>query len=148
MLLLIDCTKYCGLLRRVTKSQFYEASKDYKQAEADCVAGKPPFYPSLIWSDFDGDGQKDYAVRISRGRNAITIAFLKRGAGFKDYMLYTDQEENGVLELSKKGGKYFDHERNRGGVYPNDTITIGYCGVSAIAFIYRNGVFQKVFTSD
>lgn len=64
------------------------ASKPVQDQFTKHQAGHPP---SVMGGDFDGDGQKDYAVQISRTQpdeeEQIVIVFLKRADAFEEFVL-------------------------------------------------------------
>ncbi len=64
--------------------KFYKVDEAYDYSKDMNV----PFRPNFIWGDFDGDGERDYAVQITRvtSSNAerIVIAFLQRGKSSKN----------------------------------------------------------------
>lgn len=124
-----------------------EPSREDRQT---CFDKRSGFQPSIVWGDFNGDRQRDYAVEIIHKQRVILLAFLKQGMTYAEYAINSDPLGGTipVLAISKKGEKYFDHERNRNGIYPFETVTAMYCESSAISFIFRNGGFAKVFVSD
>jgi len=113
-------------------------------------AVRPPLGPAIVWADFDGDGRKDFAVRIIEGDRTLLVALLASNGSFKEVVLddVPGRLTWTLLTVSKKGHKYFDHGTQRGGTFSNDTVQMIFCEKSAVAFIYENGMFRKVFTSD
>lgn len=88
-------------------------------------------FPNLIAGDFDGDGNRDYAVKIATTQNAARvqriIAFLRRGKDFLPHVLDTAPENSiTFLWLAAKGTKGFDHESEKEFVYKNDAVTLGF----------------------
>src|SRR4051812_15426328 len=71
---------------------------------------KFPYAPNLLVGDFDGDGKRDYAVRVQSGGKDVTVAFVDRGTGkFDAFPLSTDEADPFTfLLLYEKGSKDFD----------------------------------------
>jgi len=131
--------------------KFQQIANDERQY---CVAKDSPFLAqtSLVWGDFDGDGQKDYATLIRHGGKTIAIVFLKRGGDYQAFPIFTtdttEERSPDILAVTHKGEKYLDHESGRAGVYSGDTVIVAYCESSAVAYIYSAGTFRRVVVSD
>ena len=113
--------------------------------------------PEMISGDFDGNGRLDYAVLIEHGnifnekrqpigKNIYVVAFLRKGAGFKLYVL--EKGNNEYLALSKKGEKDYSYQTDQNFVYAHDAVFAGIFDKGGSSFIYRNGRFHSVITSD
>ena len=110
-------------------------------------------FPNLILGDFDGDGNRDYAVKIAYTENAARvqriIVFLHRGKDFLPRVLDT-APENPItyLWLAAKGTNGFDHESEKGFVYQNDAISLVFHEKASVSYIYEAGRFRPVITGD
>ena len=92
-----------ALDKRLPGWRFSQVSADVRQFLAERLAGASPH---LIRGDFDGDGRTDYAALIehpdqskSAGGSYVveTLAFLKRGAEYKLYVLEGSKSANPEL---------------------------------------------------
>jgi hypothetical protein len=112
--------------------------------------------PQLIHGDFDGDGRLDYAVLIEHGSatdntgavigpNVYVIAFLEGGSGYR--MRTVTREGGGCLQLMRKGDGDYDYEEQREFTYAHDTIFSGW-GMGGTSYLYENGKFRAIITSD
>ena len=120
----------------------------------------PGARPNLIKGDFDGDRHTDYAVLIEHGNFdkagvafshvAETLAFLKRGAGYRLYILQGSAPANlGLyLNLARKGEEGRDFQTGRKFRYPNDSISVSYFEKAGGTYIFRKGRFRHVIESD
>lgn len=133
-----------------SKYQGWRLAKPSREDTQTCFDKRSGFQPSMVWGDFNGDRQTDYAIQIIHRQQVILLAFLNQGATYTQSAINSGPLDGTipVLAISKKGEKYLDHERNRNGIYPFETVTAVYCEASAISFIFRNGRFVKVFVSD
>jgi hypothetical protein len=133
-----------------SKYQGWRLAEPSREDRQTCFDKRTGFQPSIVWGDFNGDRQRDYAVLITQRRQVILVVFLNQGTTYTEYAVNSDPVGGTipVLGVSKRGEKYFDHERNRNGIYPLETVTATYCESSAVSFIFRNGRFTKVFVSD
>jgi hypothetical protein len=109
------------------------------------------FMPVLVSGDFDGDGRADYAIKINYKRKWHAILFLARGGNYKEYVLLAGEnfpDLDVYFSLNKKGEKGFNFETGKHFIYQNDAVEIGFYGKASIAYVYQDGSFNKVFTSD
>lgn len=116
--------------------------------------------PDLIKGDFDGDGRVDYAAYIlhgpSRNQQLIVAALLREQKRFQLYILRRSPVNMAVesesfivyLRLAKKGTEDYDYETNRKFTYPNDSVFVGYFEKAGDSYIYSQGKFRRVITSD
>lgn len=116
--------------------------------------------PELIKGDFDGDARLDYAVLIVYGRvfNGVgevigkkesVIAFLRRGKGFRSYVLETNPSNpEFYLALAKKGGDGYDFHADKRFKYRSDAIAVAFFEKAGGSYIYKNGRFRYLTTSD
>ena len=101
---------------------------------------------SVVSGNFNGDGKTDYAAMFKKGSSVYVVAFLSRGANYKAHVL-----ESGAaadlgdifLSVGKKGARYSEKQRL---LY--DSPEGGTCEASSYYWIYKNGAFKQVFTSD
>ena len=136
--------------RLSSKYQGWRLAEPSREDRQTCFDKRSGFQPSVVWGDFNGDRQRDYAVQITQRRQVILLVFLNQGMTYTEYAVNSDPLGGTipVLGVSKRGEKYLDHERNRNSIFPFETVTAIYCESSAVSFIFRNGRFTKVFVSD
>lgn len=130
--------------------------KGWKMAEVNKAAAdwikrsKKPFAPNLIKGDFDGNGKTDYAVMIQRENNAqpaiSTVVFLHSAKGYKMFDL--EGGDGDYIVLEKKGTRAFDHDKNKGFAHKYDAVSVGIWEKAATSYIWKNGKFNGVITSD
>lgn len=108
------------------------------------------FLPVLVSGDFDGDGRNDYGIKINFKGKWHAIVFLARGGDYKEYILAggTGPGLDVYLSLYKKGEKGFNFETDKYFFFKNDAIEVGFFEKASIAYVYKDGGFDKVFTSD
>lgn len=137
--------------------QSYPGWTIQRQVSADdavCFDTRSGFPPYMVWGDLNGDGRRDLAVKFRQGGLDHIVAFLSEGRTFRAVSVATVKITgqgavgDSLLTLEPKGAKYFDHEKETGGVYPFATLTLVFCEKSSLAYIYENGKFRKVFVSD
>ncbi len=64
------------------------------------------YRPNMLTADFDGDGKKDYAMRIHSAGKDITLALLDRGSRYESHVLSTDTPDPFTfLLLYEKGAR-------------------------------------------
>jgi hypothetical protein len=129
-------------------------------SEDDCQSvksrGGKDAFAQLIQGDFDGDGRLDYAVLIElesgtddRGlvsRPAVYIvAFLARRNEYR--MRMVTHEGGDCLQLFRKGEGDYDYEAQREFTYPLETVFSGM-GMGGSSYLYENGKFRAIITSD
>jgi hypothetical protein len=113
-------------------------------------------FPQLIQGDFDGDGRLDYAVLIEeesgtddRGLvnrpDVYIVAFLAKRNEYR--MRIVTHEGGGCLQLMRKGDRDYDYEAQREFTYVHDTIFSGM-GMGGTSYLYENGKFRAIITSD
>ena len=120
----------------------------------------PSARPNLISGDFDGNGKTDYAVLIEHtnfdktGKAFThvveTLAFLRKGRGYKLYVLRESQPADleFYLTLARKGEEGSDFRTEKKYRYPNDSISISYFEKAGGTYIYDRGKFRYVLESD
>jgi hypothetical protein len=128
-------------------------------SDDDCQSvktwGGKEAYAQLTQGDFDGDGRLDYAVLIEYGsitdrgivvgpRTYIVVFFLEHD-GYK--MNVVTREGGGCLQLMHKGEPDYDYEAQREFTYKYDTIMSGE-GMGGTSYLYENGKFRAIITSD
>ena len=129
-------------------------------SEEDCQIvkenGGPDAHPELIKGDFNDDGLADYAVLIEQDAEANDrgvmrpliiriVAFFRNRDGYR--MQEVTGEGGGCLQLMPKGGRDFDYEAQRDFTYQHETIFSGF-GMGGTSYLYENGKFRAIITSD
>jgi hypothetical protein len=62
-------------------------------------------------------------------------------------MKVVTREGGGCLQLMREGEPDFDYEAQREFIYLHDTIMSGF-GMGGISYLYENGKFRAIITSD
>ena len=111
------------------------------------------FRPHLIWGDFNGDWKKDYAVQITipskPAKKRFVIAYIRDVEDFDEYILdYGSVSPDAYLYLFKKGESDYDYEAQERFYYPYDAIGVIHFGKSGVSYIFEDGKFRKVVSSD
>ncbi len=133
--------------------RFPEVSDEIRDFLKKNVA--PDARPEFIEGDFNGDGKLDCAVLIEQGAvpnesgetigyNVYIAAFMKRNAGYKLYVM----GGNEYVTLVKKGDKDYDYETGKTFTYDNDAIFTGIFEKAGTSYIFENGKFRAIITSD
>lgn len=110
----------------------------------------------LISGDFDGNGLSDYAALIEHRKvhdnsagvdepSVALVVFLRTAAGYK--MNAIDPDGN-YLALMKGGEWDYDYETQQYFTYPHDAIFTGVFEKGGSSYIYENGRFRSIITSD
>lgn len=114
---------------------------------------------NLIAGDFDGNGKTDYAAYVVSGKEgrkvAYVVALLQEAKQIKLHVLDTikGEDDNSLtrgtsISLVNKGATGYDHETEKNFRYRNDAIFFGYFEKGGSSYLYRNGRFIAVVTSD
>ena len=77
----------------------WKLSPSRKDCNADVNLG-------FVTGDFNGDANRDYAVKFSSGQKGYILAFLKLRNGFKPFVLHiytADEARTSTLSVWKKG---------------------------------------------
>lgn len=118
----------------------------------------PNARPEIIIGDFDGNGQSDYAMLIEYGvilngngetigKNSYIVAFLKREDIYDFYMV--NFEGGGeYITLIRRGGRDYDYETDGQFTYENDAIFAGIFEKAGVSYVYEEGRFRAIVTSD
>lgn len=129
-------------------------------SDDDCQSvkswGGKDAFAQLIHGDFDGDGRLDQAVLIEEGSDTddrglvyrpdvYIVAFLARRNEYR--MRIVTYEGGGSLQLMRKGEGDYDYEEQREFTYQRDAIFSGM-GMGGTSYLYENGKFRAVITSD
>lgn len=132
------------------KFKGWKMAKVNKEVADWLKKSKLPFAPNLIKGDFDGDAKTDFAVLIQQTVDSqpmnSTIVFMKSAKSYKIFSL--KGSDGDYLVFEKKGNKAFDHEKNKGFVYKTDAVTVGIWEKAATSYIWKNGKFVGIVTSD
>ena len=111
---------------------------------------------AVVSGDFDGNKKTDYAVMFKKGRSVYIVAFLANGADYKAVVLESGSAsdmKNSFLTIARKGQSYagiINEDLDRGPTQrlKTDAIVSGGCESSEYLYIYSNGRFKQVFTTD
>ena len=112
--------------------------------------------PDLINGDFDGNSQTDFAVLIEgktrspKGasiemRKARLVVFLTKAAGFQIKVL---DPEGAYLVLMKRGDWDYSYETDQYFTYQSDAIFAGIFEKGGTSYVYQQGRFRSIITSD
>jgi hypothetical protein len=108
------------------------------------------FLPNWVTGDFDGNGRVDYGMKIvARGKFYI-IECLSKKDGLENHLLVSGRgpAPEVYLALYKKGDQAFDFEKEQSFTLMKDSLEVGYFGKASVVYIYDNGKFREIFTSD
>ena len=141
--------------RRFPGWRFAQVSAEIRRAMKEYTS--PDSQLNLVRGDFDGDGRTDYALLIEHGnifngagvnigRNNHIVAFLKRGAGYRAYLV--DSNAGNYLLLWRKGDKGFSYETQKNFVFAKDAIEAVIFEKAGTYYIYEKGKFRRVTTGD
>lgn len=110
---------------------------------------------NLVRGDFDGNGLEDYATLVEHGKiydqgrevgsNAYVVVGMRRERGYKLHVLEAEGE---YLELMRKGEKDYDFEKQTSFTYENDAIFAGIFEKAGSSYVFKNGKFHVILTSD
>lgn len=109
---------------------------------------------SVVKGDLDGNGKTDFAVMFKTRKDGYIIAFLANGSGYKPVVAHQGYvSDGGFLVLAKKGEPYAeiiseDGERAPTRKLKTDALASGGCESSETLYIYANGKFSQVATSE
>ncbi len=73
----------------------------------------PDVNPGFVMGKFDNDRFSDYAVKFTRGDHGFIVAFLRRGRGFKPFVLHNydaDEATNSSIGVLRKGEVFENSE--------------------------------------
>lgn len=112
--------------------------------------------PDIMSGDFDGDRTIDYAVliqqelrvqkaRAGRSHEFYLVIFLRPSKGFQMHVLNPEGE---YLGLMRRGAWDYDYAIQSFFTYQHDTIFTGIFEKGGSSYIYKNGRFQPIVTSD
>jgi hypothetical protein len=114
--------------------------------------------PEIIEGDFDGNGKSDYAVYIVHGKDSrrmlTAVALMRKRARVEVHIL-----DSGIpspkpvsfssgLVLAKKGVEAYDYHTDRKFRYRHDAIILSDFEKAGVSYIYENGRFRSIVTSD
>lgn len=119
-----------------------------KEQIAECAQSNPAFRPWVVWGDFDGDGQREYAVEIRSSDQTILVMFLNQGSGFQHVEVDRGTSLWGVLGVANKGDSIPDIAKNTTQVVQADTLLGIACGKSGVAYVRSGSSFEKVWIAD
>lgn len=136
--------------------KFTEASEDIRSflKERISVSARP----EIVTGDFDGNGKTDYAVLINHGerlngsgeiigQNTYIVAFLKKGNGYRLYVLINADAAE-YITLGRKGTQSYDFEAGKKFTYKNDSIEGWIFEKAGWSYVYEKGKFRYIYTLD
>lgn len=109
---------------------------------------------AVVKGDLDGNGKTDYAVMFKTRKDGYITAFLANGATYKPVAVHQGYVgDGGFLVLAKKGEPYAeiiseDGERGPTRKLKTDALASGGCESSETLYIYANGKFSQIATSE
>ncbi|MET0753906.1 MAG: hypothetical protein ABWZ66_11055, partial [Pyrinomonadaceae bacterium] len=97
----------------------------------------------------------DYAALIEHGKSKngageiigsrrLTIAFVSRGKGYR----YFSFDGGDYIVLMKKGAEDYDYNTGKKFRYQTDAIFDGIWEKSGVSYVWKNGKFIEIVTSD
>ena len=113
--------------------------------------------PSFISGDFNGDGLRDYALTVVHSvpspqpKERIIIAFLRNGKSYSKLILESGFVDPGLditLHLIKKGSRGQEFDKEEEFSYKYDAIDVGYSDKGSQSYIWKDGKFGTITTSD
>ncbi|GEM_PF-960412 len=125
---------------------------------ATCKQPNPGFKYWFVWGDFNGDGKLDYAAEIANGTATYVIVFMASGYSFQPAVVERFANSTrgwAVLGVAPKGAKLPDLQPTADGgfvarermIQADALLGIG-CETSAVAYIYSNSGFKRMFIKD
>ncbi len=110
-------------------------------------------YPRFIVGDFNGDGRRDYALKVtmdSRERKTdIIVAFLTLGSTFTYHVLDSCSSEPEIyVSLEEKGSQLYNYDTSEHFIMSNDGVGVYYLEKAGSAFVFKYGHFLAIPTSD
>jgi hypothetical protein len=110
-------------------------------------------YPKFISGDFNGDGRLDYALKVTvvaaKRSTDVIVAFLASDSTFTYHVLATQPSEPDVyVVLDKKGSRLYDYETSKYFLLPLDGVGVYFFEKAGETFLFSNGAFRPVITSD
>lgn len=105
---------------------------------------------SVITGDFDGDGKRDYTVKITKGRKGYIVAFLERRNNYQSFLFHSlsaEETKNTALITYRKGEKYYTElgEEDSAMTLKTDAPYDSPCESDAGGIhLYRNGKFEAL----
>ena len=142
------------LNRRFPGWRFSDVSPQVQQYVKEYLDGASPV---VVRGDFDGDGRRDYAALIRRGRvvNAderafgagnLLVIFLKRTKG---YRMHVVKEPGGeYIMLATKGTGGYNYHTDKRIKYANDAIVAIIFEKGGQSYVYWKGRFVSFVSID
>ena len=111
---------------------------------------------AVVSGDFDGNNKTDYAVMFKKGRSGYIVAFLANATNYTAAVLESSaagEMQNSYLTVTKKGESYAGivndkMDKAAARKLKTDAVVSGTCEASEYLYVYSNGKFKQVFTSD
>ncbi|MGC2235074.1 MAG: hypothetical protein WA584_02860 [Pyrinomonadaceae bacterium] len=110
---------------------------------------------NLVKGDWNGDGKMDYAALIKHGKSKneageiigdrrLTIAFVSRRKGYRHFSF----DGGDYIVLMKKGSEDYDYNTDKKFRYRTDAIFDGIWEKAGVSYVWKNGKFIEIITSD
>lgn len=125
-----------------------------RQRDLDLIKeqGKEIDDPSHVTGDFNGDGAIDHAVQILYPRDGAPTYVLAVYMSEKSQVLEqfrTDGGEFGIILLpARRGEEVYDYEAGKKFTLERDAFTVILSEKTASVYVFENGGFRRVLTSD
>ena len=107
---------------------------------------------AVLRGDFDGNGRTDFALHVLCGtghKERRLLVFRRVGRGYRIHTLVSGEPYGQYyLLLARRGTKWVDHATSRPVRFRYDTIQLNNFEKSGGSFVYRNGSFRRIATSD
>jgi hypothetical protein len=112
--------------------------------------------PNLVWGDFDGNGQTDYAFFLSSGSGIspgerCVVVYLSRSKGFTKHLLANSETDGQIADLiwiSPKGSIVHDYDADRSIKLAHDSIDAITVEKASVTYMFRAGRFVRIITAD
>jgi len=103
--------------------------------------------------DFDGNGEHDCAVLVLQHKSGNETqhlkVFLRMGESYTEFTLISGTPlDITYLQLARKGEKAVDFATNKEFVYEHDTVVLCWFEKAASSYVFKDGKFSAVTTSD
>ena len=117
-----------------------------------CFKKDSRFLPTLVWGDFTGGGEQDYAALIRYSGQTGLVVLMKHGSDYSPLDLFatTKKTERApeLLDVLPRGTKVFDSQSNRQDIIAHETVVMQYCESSSVVFAWTGASFKRSIIGD